>query len=507
MAGCSQRKSPPLCIHMNYQAFFELSPNASYIATPDGVIVACNPAFLRLFGFRSVEEAQANGMASLYPDKQTLADFVKRLSIAPVYYEDQELQRVDGTPVYALAGAAGDFDQQQLVQIGGSFVEESQLWASRQGLYEMRRTEALVRFAGNIASNFDDLVWIAGDRLPAADNGRLLASTRETIRATAHLRRQLLAFSRMQTLQPAPLDLNALLRRFGAMIARTLHTGTEVVFDLAPDLGAAMVDQAQLEQVVLDLLTNAGDAMPSSGRMVFKTENVSVTTAFQFAIGNSVPLGDYILLSVSDNGIGMDEPSRKRAFDPFFSTKGFGRGLGLSAVHGIVKQSRGFIHIESTPDHGTTFLIFLPRTDQEVLCHQTLLIVENDEFLRRQMQEHFKRCGYTVLVAESGLDACKVAAHHEGPIDALVAEFVMPHMSGPDLAERLLLIRPSLQIVFLSPTAGLDMLRRVEYLRANVVSKPFLLTTLVGSIRALLCSQPPAARPCLVANETRKTNI
>jgi two-component system cell cycle sensor histidine kinase/response regulator CckA len=493
---------------MDYQRFFEFTPAASYIATPDGVIVGCNPAFLRLFGFRSVEEAQAHGMASLYLDQQTLADFVKRLGVPPVY-ADQELRRVDGSHLHALAGAVGIFDQQQqLVQITGFFLEESQLRASRQGLYEALRIEALERLAGNIAVNFDDLLWIAGDRLPASDSGLLLARMRETVRSASLLRQRLLAFSRMQMLQPAPLHLNTLLTRLGAMISRTLSTEIEIVFDLARDLGATMVDQVQLEQIILELVENARDAMPLSGRMVFKTENVTITrnSACQSAHDDLVPPGDYTLLSVGDNGIGMDDPTRERAFEPFFGTKWLGRGLGLSAVHGIVKQSRGFIHIESAPDEGTTFLIYLPRTEQEVSCRVTLLIVEGDEFLRRQMREHFKRCGYAVLVASNGLEACKVAAGHEGQIDVLVTELVMQHMIGPELAQRLLMVRPSLQIVFLSPTVGPHVGNLVEHLRANVVAKPLLLSALAATISALLGPRE-ASKPSSLINETGGTNV
>lgn len=491
---CGER---PLCIDMDYQRFFESSPNASYSASPDGTIVACNRAFLTLFGFKSVEEAQANGMASLYPKRYVLADFVKRLATSKRrccshVYEDQQLRGVDGTPIYALAGAAGHFEREQLVQIDGFFVEESQLWASRQGLYEARRTEALARFTANIAANFDNLVWIAGDRLAASENRSLLASAHGTIRSASHLRGQLLAFSRMQALQPAAVNLNTLLRRLAAMFARTLRDDTKLVFDLAPGLGAARVDHVQFERVMLELVANAGDAIPTGGQVLFKTENVKVSRGRNpvSAFGDAVAPGKYALLSVTDNGIGMDKTVCDRVFEPFFSTKGQGRGLGLSVVHGIIKQSRGFVCIKSAPDEGTKFSIFLPRTDEEVSYHDTLLVVEGDEFLRRQMREQFKRFGYEVLEAADGFEACKVAANHEGRIDVLVAEIEIPRMSGPELAERLLMIRPSLQIVFLASDVELDVLKHMQILRADVIAKPFQLTTLVTTVRALLCSHP-----------------
>jgi two-component system cell cycle sensor histidine kinase/response regulator CckA len=476
---------------MDYRQFFNSIPAAGYMATPAGKIEACNRAFLRLFGFASFEEAQTNGMTSLYPDKHTFADFLKELGKAPVY-ADHQLRRVDGTPIYALAGAAGIFEQRELVRIAGIFLEDSRLLAAKRGLYEARRTESLVRFAGSIAPEFDNLLWIAGDRLPVSDSELPLARMREAFRVSSHVRRQLLAFSRIHTLRPVPLNLNVLLTRLGAMIARNLRAETKIIYDLAPSLGAAMVDQSQLEHVILDLVTNANDAMPTSGRIVFQTQNVTVAgDTVSSAFSDAVPPGDYILLSVSDNGIGMDEPVRERAFDPFFTTKWAGRGLGLSAVHGIVKQSRGFISMDSSPDRGTKFSIFLPRTDQEACWRDTVLIVEDDEFLRLQMRDYFEGCGYTTLAVSDELEACKVASRHEGRIDVLVAELMMREMSGLELAERLLMIRPSLQIVLLCETVELNVLSHFADLRANLVCKPFLLTTLVGTIRALL-GLPPA---------------
>src|SRR5258708_10591834 len=443
---------------MNYRRLFELTPAASYLLASDGKIIACNPAFLRLFGFKNVKEAQTYGMASLYADKRRLPDDLTRLTTDPVYTE-QELKRVDGVSIYVVATAVGIFNRNhQLVEVAGFFLEESAILASTQGLDESRRLEMIAGFAGHVAMNLDDWLWIAGDRLPASEATRLLVHTRERIGPASKFRRQLLALSRMQTLRPAPISLNTLLWRLNAMFARTLRPNIELTLELADDLGARLVDHAPLGHGSLGPVINARDAIPTSGRVVLKTENVTVVagSASGNTLGAQLPPRDYTVLSVSDDGIGMDEAAIERAFYPSYSTKWIANGLGLPAVCGIVKQSRGFIRIQSVPDKGTTILVFLPRTEQEIPILDTVLVVEPDEFRRKAITDALKRCGYQLLIATNGLDACRVAASDDQKIDVLLTEFAMQDMGGTDLAERLLMIPPALQLAFLAPPLCLE---------------------------------------------------
>lgn len=426
-------------------------------------------------------------MGSLYADRQSLTNYVKRLSTTPLY-AGQELKRVDGRHIYAVAAATGVFDQhQQLVQVAGFFLEESAIRASSQGLDDSRRMETLTRLAGHIAVNLNELLWIAGDRLPAPEAEHLLAQTQETIGTTSHFLRQLLAFGRLQKLRPVTINLNSLLSRLKPMLTRILPPSIEAELELAEDLGTTTMDETQLEHLILELVTNARGATPGLGRVVLKTENMTIDSSNE-GLDGGVPPGSYIVLGVSDNGIGMDVVDLERAFDPSFSTLWSANGLGLSAVYGIVKQSNGFVRIVSTPGQGTTVLVFLPRTLQEIPAQHTVLIVEPDESRRNHMAGYLKDCGYLVLAAASGLGACKVAVSHEGKIDVLVTEFVMKDMSGPELAERLLMTRPGLLVVFVATALEfeLDGSRAVETFSAKIVRKPIRSKDLVAAVQALL---------------------
>ena len=469
---------------LNFRSFFESFPAASYIADSHGTLLACNLAFAKFFGFQSRDEACSHGLASLYPD-QHLPEFLSQLHDLPLYAE-QKLRRVDGTPIYALAAARGVFNRHgHLRRVMGFYLDKSQVQVSERNLSEMRMLEALARFSGHIVTFLDDLLWIAGDQLSMSEDVSTLEDVSSRFGRVSQIRLQLKAFSQLQTSEPAPLNLNALLVRLSAMIARNLPDETKLEFKLSPDLDATMADQDHLEQVILELVTNARDAMPTPGRVVFKTENVTATGDLNSP--GPIRPGNYTLLRVSDNGIGMEVSTRERAFDPFFTGR-FGRaGLGLPAVHGLVRQCGGDIHIDSAPDQGTAISIFLPRTNGQPSYHDTVLIVEDDASIREQLVSRFKDAGFTTLVAENGLEACRVASRHSARIDVLITECAMPKMSGPDLAERILLVRPGIQIVFLTPALDIDLNETVKRLHAHVVVMPSAAAAVVACVEALLC--------------------
>lgn len=272
------------------------------------------------------------------------------------------------------------------------------------------------------------------------------------------------AFSRKQVLQPRVLSLNEVVTNAEKLLRRLIGEDIALQTRLDPAIGAIMADPAQLEQVIVNLAVNARDAMPNGGRLVLGTANVTFDAAG--AAGDAVvPAGAYVQLTVSDTGMGMDDETKARLFEPFYTTKGPGKGtgLGLSTVYGIVKQSGGFIWVNSEPARGTTFDMCLPRVDAAVeeltttaraqdvpRGTETILLVEDEPALRTVARRALERQGYVVLEAADADTALGLASRHHGPLDLLVTDVVMPGGSGPELATRLVAARPHVKVLYMS---------------------------------------------------------
>jgi len=281
----------------------------------------------------------------------------------------------------------------------------------------------------------------------------------------AFLTRQLLAFSRKQILQPQVLDLNDLIREMEKMLGRVIGEDIELEIILLPELGRVKADPGQLEQVIMNIVVNARDAMPQGGKLTIETANVDLDEAYTRKHGVKIEPGPYVMLAISDTGTGMDEETQSHIFEPFFTTKekGKGTGLGLSTVYGIVKQSGGYIWVYSEPGEGTIFKIYLPRVkgDVEVLKKrqgskdipqgsETVLVVEDDEMVRNLTRKILKMYGYNVLEAQNGEAALRVSKQQDGPIHLLIIDVVMPDISGRELAERLQRLRPEMKVLYMS---------------------------------------------------------
>jgi signal transduction histidine kinase/ActR/RegA family two-component response regulator len=386
------------------------------------------------------------------------------------------------------------------------------LLQSQIRLQSVQKMEAIGRLAGGIAHDFNNLVQAIGGyteillrRLPESDP--LHRNAEEIKKAgdrAAALTRQLLAFSRQQVMQPKVVQLNAVVSNVESLLRRLIGEDVEFETALADDLGFVRADVAQLEQVLMNLAVNSRDAMPDGGTLTIETRNVVLTRADQreaFAIN----AGPYVMLAVSDTGCGMAPEVRAHAFEPFFTTKppGHGTGLGLSTVYGIVKQSDGYIWVDSEPEMGTRVRIYLPRVAEpaqgiEVARkapvsastprgHETLLLVEDEEGVRELIAEWLAGHGYTVLTAANGAEALALAAKEPRVIDLLIADVVMPHMGGPALAERLLPSRPGMKVVYVSGYADEAIADpRVLADGADFLQKPFSLDTLVRKVREIL---------------------
>ncbi len=376
-------------------------------------------------------------------------------------------------------------------------------------LRQSQKMEAVGRLSGGIAHDFNNLLGVIigyseSIEYRLAPNDPLRKSAEEIRKAgerAASLTLQLLAFSRQQVLQPQILDLNALVTDMGKMLTRLIGMHIELTTNLAADLGQVKAEQSQIEQVIVNLVVNARDAMPEGGKLLIETSNLDVNEN----LASSYPFlhpGPWVLLTVKDTGIGMDADTRRHIFEPFFTTKGPGKGtgLGLATVYGVVKQSGGGVCVDSDPGKGTTFKIFLPQTresasasppeehiEKESTGTGTILLVEDEEALLNLTAERLKECGYTVLSAQDGMQALELERSFAGPIHLLLTDVMMPRMGGLALARSMSKSRPGIRVAFMTGHADREASFR-EMLRsgAESIQKPFSHEQLVRLVQRTL---------------------
>lgn len=386
-------------------------------------------------------------------------------------------------------------------------------------LRQSQRMEALGRLAGGVAHDFNNLLTIIkgysdlilGGLKPSDASFRHGQQIGKAIDRACGLTRQLLAFSRMQVLEPKIIDLNALVADMGKMLTRLIREDIAFSFEPSGTLGHVKADPGQLEQVILNLTVNACDAMPRGGRLTIETRNVSVDDG-PAQTRPSVPAGDYVLLSVSDTGHGMDAETRARIFEPFFTTKepGKGTGLGLATVYGVVKQSGGCIRVDSEPGNGAKFEIYLPRVTARPEASApdenrptpargrgTILIVEDENAVRDLAGEFLRSAGYSVLTAQDAHEALSIARSTSDPIHALLTDVVLPGMRGPELGGALKRIRPELAVVYMSGYGDFGEGDAAFPDGGSFLQKPFSRETLVRMVAdSVATSSEKAATPC-----------
>jgi len=377
-------------------------------------------------------------------------------------------------------------------------------------LRQAQKIEAVGRLAGGVAHDFNNLLNVItgyGQMLfRRLTDGPEREKTRAILQAAdraAGLTRQLLAFSRKQVLEPKVLDLNAVVSGMDEMMRRLIGEDIELQAELAPDLGRTRADPGQLEQVLMNLVVNARDAMPRGGRVTLETSNAEMDEAYVRDHLGARP-GRYVTLAVCDTGLGMDAETQKHIFEPFFTTKekGKGTGLGLATVYGIVKQSEGYIWVDSAPGAGTTVRVYLPWVEAEPVPEpkppvapeematrgtETVLLVEDEDMVRRMTREVLEGAGYRVLEASSGFEALRVSAGHGGRLDLLLTDVVMPGMSGRELAERLAPVRPGMKVLYMSGhTDDAIFHHGVTQAGTGFLQKPFTPDALERRVRDLL---------------------
>jgi PAS domain S-box-containing protein len=367
-------------------------------------------------------------------------------------------------------------------------------------LAEAQKMEAVGQLAGGIAHDFNNLLTIAsGYARRLRGRGEIAAvhaDLDQIITATdraAQLTSQLLTFARRGQGEATLVDPGEAIRGLEPMLRRLIDA--DIVFDFQLDrlLPGVLIDQTQLEQILMNLILNARDAMPGGGTLTVASRTSSVSE--DEASRRGVLAGDYVELLLSDTGVGMAPEVRERIFEPFFTTKkDRGTGMGLATVYGIIDQAGGWIDVESAPGHGTTFLVVLPvaaplasRDDEPELSDApTLLLVEDEAALRQLVVTMLDEEGYAVLQAGNGLDAIALAERHRGPIDLLITDVVMPRLSGPELAQQLRGLRPGLEVLFMSGYNDSRLISRgVEQAKVNLLTKPFTPDQLLSKVREL----------------------
>jgi two-component system, cell cycle sensor histidine kinase and response regulator CckA len=405
----------------------------------------------------------------------------------------------------------------QLTKIVGTIQDVTELKQLEEQFRQAQKMEAVGQLAGGVAHDFNNLLTVIMGlsdlvfrRMHREDPSReLLVEILDSSERAAALIRQLLAFSRKQVLQPQVLDVNVVLVKLSKMLLRLLGEDIGLSLDAGPALGLVKIDPGQFEQAVINLAVNARDAMPGGGRLTIQTRNTELDEGYIGQHPDARP-GRYVLVAVSDTGQGMDAATRGRIFEPFFTTKrpGRGTGLGLAMAYGFVKQSGGHIEVDSEVGSGTTFKVYLPRTDETVPSRrssrdlvtipggtETILLVEDQDAVRTFARQVLLDEGYTVLEARDGPEALPMPQQRQGPIHLLLTDVVMPGMSGRQLADLLTRDRPQMRVLFMSGHADGAITRHgVSQAGDAFLQKPFTAVGLARKVREVLDADT-AGRP------------
>ena len=471
-----------------------------------------SPSYEKILGYTPNEITATLGFEQIHPDDrekvQKAEAEARRTGVGQSV--EYRMRHKNGNWLILESMASTIVDErgsvEKLIIVNRDITKRKQL---EEQFRQAQKMEAVGRLSGGVAHDFNNLLGVIigyGEVIQEglATTHPLRGSVDEILKAghrAASLTRQLLAFSRQQVLDPRVLDLNAVVKDMEKMLKRLIGEDVELKTDLRPALACVKADESQIEQVVLNLVINARDAMPHGGNLTLATSDFYMDENFVRRYPYPVNVGNYILLNVSDSGIGMDPATKARIFEPFFTTKekGKGTGLGLSMVYGIVKQSNGYIDVSSEIGIGTSFEIYLPKVDDAIDIATTtvtsgslrgseiILLVEDDPSLRVLAAHTLESFGYTVLEANSGAEALEICRQHEGQIHLLLTDVVMPGMSGRVLAEQLLPQRPGLKVIYMSGYTGQTVgAHGVLAEGSYFLPKPFTREALARKIREVL---------------------
>lgn len=516
----TERKSAEQALHdseSRYRNLFMHSPDA-ILVNQKGRVVLANEACLKLFGAGSADDLVDRSVLDLILPEyhQLIRDRAESLQEAGVTLSPLEhrIRRLDGEVVDVDVVAApflfGDTSAIHVIlhDLTTRKRAEREREALRTQLDQARKMESIGRLAGGVAHDFNNLLAVIlgygdllTDELEPDDQRRTFVEMMMDAGLRARdLVHQLLAFSRKQTLDMKPVNLNATIKNFEKLLRRTIPEDIGIMLLLSPDVRPVMADNGQMEQVIMNLATNAAEAMPDGGSITIETALVTLGRRYVDLHVDVVP-GRYVMLALSDTGCGMDEQTRESIFDPFFSTKGEqGTGLGLATVYGIIRQHEGYIWVYSEPGKGTTFKIYLPlagRAEAEISPAQeeisdltgseSILLVEDNQEVRRMVHTVLARRGYHLLEAKDAAEALDLLNTYQGPLHLLLTDVVMPGMDGRELYGKCLQKHPELKALFMSGyTDDVIAHRGVLDEGVNFIQKPFSIQAIALKVRQVL---------------------
>jgi two-component system cell cycle sensor histidine kinase/response regulator CckA len=501
-----------------YRALFEGMPVGLYRIAPSGQILEANPALAQMLGYPDSTSLMAINMNETHVTPGISARWQHLLEREGVVRNfEKHLRRCDGSILWVEENARvvrdadgrAQYYEGSLQDITDRKQSGKEMQALQEQLRQSQKLGAIGRLAGGIAHDFNNLLTVIKgysqlSLMDSVENNALRENAAEILRAADRaedLTRQLLAFSRRQILDMRVLDLNVVIKDLEKILRRVIGEDIELVTELAEDLGKVNCDVGHLEQIIINLLVNARDAMPSGGRLTIQTKNIEPGEAHAWSQLGIVP-GRYVCLTVKDVGTGMTPEAMEHLFEPYFTTKeqGKGTGLGLSMVYGIVQQSGGTISVKSKPGSGTVMTIYFPRVeaDQEECAkneseedlprgNETVLVVEDEEKVRRLVLTVLRKQGYQVLEAADGKEALSLYLQLEHPPHLLVTDVVMPGMSGCDLAQQLAPLCPQMKILYISGyTENAVVQDGVLDQGIEFLQKPFSPANLIHKVRKVL---------------------
>jgi len=495
-------------------AAIDSSINGIAIADAEGLLTYINSSFLHMWGYNDAAQVLGKPVVHFWHEEEKAAQVMETVLTGGGGVGELVAKRRDGSlfPVEFSASLVKD-EAGTTVYLMGSFVDiterkraEEEKAKLESQLLQAQKMESIGRLAGGVAHDFNNMLSVIlgyaalmKSRLPAGDP--LMNHVLEIEKAGIHSRditSQLLAFSRKQIIAPRPVNLNDLITATRTTIARLIGEDIDLHFFPEKDIGKIKIDPSQVDQIVMNLAVNARDAMPGGGKLTIETETVHLDEAYCRQHLGSTP-GQYVLLAVSDNGVGMDTDTLSHVFEPFFTTKevGKGTGLGLATVYGIVRQNGGFINIYSEPGKGTMFKIYFPRIMEEEIMELekavetpfssgtgTILLVEDDAMVRGMAAALLEEIGYNVLIAKTPMEALSICEKRDTSIDLLLTDVVMPEMKGTELRDRINAIRPGIKVLFMSGyTSNVIVHHGVLEEGVRFIHKPFSMQDLAAKVR------------------------
>ncbi len=517
----AERPMPSALIR--FSDFFRNAPVGVAITTPAGEVVESNGAFAEFFALAGFTAGAKFGDLVDSSEQQAALKLIARAAAGETSHEPEEIHCAAGAKSADRSGQlfaspfrpSPDNAPQAILYL----VDTSEQKALETQFAQSQKMQAIGQLAGGVAHDFNNLLQaIIGNcdlllmRHAAGDPSFAeINEVRQNSVRAAGLVRQLLAFSRQQTLQPRVLALADTMTELSHLLRRLLGERVNLKFEQASDLWAVRADEGQISNAIVNLVVNARDAMPPEGGTVtIRTSNATLQAARPIGTG-LMPAGDYVLIEVADTGRGIALENQVKIFEPFFTTKpvGHGTGLGLSTVYGVVKQTGGFITVESALGKGAAFQVYLPRyvtaagaaevteepdraTHRDITGQDTILLVEDEDAVRSFAARALRMRGYTVLEAHSGDVALEIVRRHQGAIDLVISDVVMPNMDGPTMVRAATKLRPEMRVIFISGYAE-DTFRRNEEKVEDLhfLPKPFGLKQLVAKVKEVLSGAPP----------------